>query len=297
MAWTVDGRHDALDQAERRVRQLERSWSRFIDTSDISRINHHPDTWVPVAADTIRLIDTMRLASRATDGRYDPTRLHELLAIGYTTSIDDPMRCTMLLDGPATGATIEDVLIDHVDSAVLLPAGIALDPGGIGKGLAADIVVTELLANGTAGALVSIGGDIAAAGASPTDVGWPVVVDDPWDPGRPCTTLAVSAGGVATSSTRSRRWITDGREHHHVIDPTTGHDARTDLAAVTVIASAGWLAEAHATAALLCGSHDVVDHLERHHLAGVAVTDQRGLVATSGLDLAHPLALDAEDFR
>ena len=123
----------------------------------------------------------MRLASRATDGRYDPTRLHELLAIGYTTSIDDPMRCTMLLDGPATGATIEDVLIDHVDSAVLLPAGIALDPGGIGKGLAADIVVTELLANGTAGALVSIGGDIAAAGASPTDVGWPVVVDDPWD--------------------------------------------------------------------------------------------------------------------
>jgi thiamine biosynthesis lipoprotein len=297
MVWTVDGCHDAFVAAEQRVRQLEHSWSRFIDTSDISRVNQHPDTWVPVAADTIRLIDTMKLASRATGGRYDPTRLHELLAIGYTTSIDDPMRFTMLLDGPTSGATIEDVVVDHVDSAVLLPAGLALDPGGIGKGLAADIVVTELLAAGTAGALVSIGGDIAAAGTSPTDCGWPVTVDDPWDPGRPCTTLAVSAGGIATSSTRSRRWITDGREHHHVIDPATGHDAGTDLAAATVIANAGWLAEAHATAALLCGSHGVIDYLDRHDLAGVAVTDQRVLVATDGLDLAHPIALGTEDFR
>ncbi len=297
MVWTVDGRHDAFVAAERRLRELEHSWSRFIDTSDISRVNQHPDTWVPVTADTIHLIDTMRLASRATGGRYDPTRLHQLLAIGYTSSIDDPMRFTMLVDGPATAATIEDVAVDHVDSAVLLPAGLALDPGGIGKGLAADIVVTELLAAGTAGALVSIGGDIAAAGTAPTEYGWPVSVDDPWDPGRPCTTLAVSAGGIATSSTRSRRWISGGTEHHHVIDPATGDEAHTDLAAATVIANAGWLAEAHATAALLCGSRDVVDYLDRHHLAGVAVTDRRALIATDGLDLAHPLALGTEDFR
>ncbi len=293
LVWTVDGRRDAFETAERRLRQLEQSWSRFIDSSEISRINRHPDTWVPVTTDTIRLIDTMRLARRATAGRYDPTRLHDLLAIGYTTSIDDPMRFTIAVEGPSTDGSIDDVDIDRVGSAVRTPAGIAIDPGGIGKGLAADIVVTELLAAGTAGALVSIGGDIAAAGSAPTDRGWLVVVDDPWEPGRTCATLAVSAGGIATSSTRSRRWTDHGTERHHVIDPLTGTESHTDLASVTVIAGSGWLAEAHATAALLGGSDGVLGYLHEHDLAGVAITDRRAVVTTDGLDLEHPLAVNA----
>ena len=58
---------------------------------------------------------------------------------------------------------------------------------------------------------------------------------------------------MATSSTRSRRWIHDGAIRHHVIDPASGAMSDTDLAAVTVIARSGWLAEAHATAAILAG--------------------------------------------
>ena len=265
-------------------------WSRFIDTSDISRINQHPDTWIPVTADTIRLIDTMRLAARATGCRFDPTRLHELLSIGYTTSIDDPMRFTIAVEGPSTDGTLDDIDIDRAASAVRAPTALALDPGGIGKGFAADIVVTELLATGTAGALVSIGGDIAAAGLPPTDRGWPVNVDDPHEPGRTRTTLGVDAGGIATSSTRSRRWMDHGLERHHVIDPATGADSHTDLASVTVIAGAGWLAEAHATAALLCGSHDVLAYLSRARTSReLPITDNARPCRPAGLDLDHPL--------
>ena len=88
------------------------------------------------------------------------------------------------------------------------------------------------------------------AGRPVTDDGWLVTVEQPDPADGVLCTLAISGGGVATSSTRSRRWVLDGVERHHQIDPRTGRPSTTDLAAVTVIARAGWLAEVHATAAL-----------------------------------------------
>ena len=96
-------------------------------------------------------------------------------------------------------------------------------------------------------------------------------------------TFTVSAGGVATSSTRSRRWIHDGAVRHHVIDPASGAMSDTDLAAVTVIARSGWLAEAHATAAILAGRAGLLGYLAAHDLSGLAVTTDGVLLATPDL--------------
>ena len=270
----------AMAWAEQRLRELEQRWSRFIPTSDITTINQTPGTWVHVADDTIRLIHAMQLASSATAGGYDPTFLHQLLSAGYTTSIDDASRITLAVDTPSTTSSVHDVCIDFANSSILVPAGLSLDPGGIGKGFAADLVVTELIAAGTAGALVSIGGDIAAAGVSPHPEGWHVHVQDPFDPQSPALSLAVSDGGIATSSTQSRRWLQNGSEQHHIIDPTTGATSLTDLATVTVIANSGWLAEAHATAAVLLGCAGATSYLEARRLSGVVI-DLAGQITTT----------------
>jgi len=276
----VDPELGSPEYAEARLRELEQRWSRFIDTSEITLINQNPETWVPVSIDTIRLIQTMQLASDATGGGFDPTFLHQLLSTGYTSSIDDPDRITIAVDTPSKDFTVHDATIDPAASQVFVPTGLSLDPGGIGKGFAADLVATELLQAGTGGALVSIGGDIAAAGMAPTDRGWIVHVEHPLDPPSVLTTLAVSDGGITTSSTRSRRWLHRGVERHHVIDPATGMTSRTDLAAVTVVANAGWLAEAHATAALLRGSTKAMTYLEAQGLSGLAVTHNGHVMST-----------------
>lgn len=262
----------ALDAAATRLRELEQRWSRFLPDSDVSRLNTTPETWVPISPDTVTLIETMQLAVEATGGRYDPTFLHQLIEAGYTTSIDDPDRIAVTVDLPCPDHSVFDVRIDMAGPFAWVPTGLALDPGGIGKGLAADLVVTESLRSGVGGALVCVGGDIAAAGVAPTCDGWIVDVEDPISPASVLTTLAVSDGGIATSSTRSRRWQVDGVERHHVIDPHTGRCSRTDLAAVTVVANAGWLAEVHATAALLSGSVHAIDYLESRGLIGLTTT-------------------------
>jgi thiamine biosynthesis lipoprotein len=273
----------AAEWAESRLRELEARWSRFIETSDITAVNRNPDVWTPVSSDTMDLIRTMQLASSVTGGAYDPTFLHRLLSAGYTSSIDDPDRFTIAVDSPCLTHSVHDVRLNSSTSSVMVPTGLSLDPGGIGKGFAADLIVSALLAGGTQGALVSIGGDIAAAGTAPTPEGWHVHVDDPCRPAVTVTTIGVSAGGIATSSTRSRRWLHEGTEQHHIIDPTTGEASTTDLATVTVVANAGWLAEAHATAALLAGSAGAVAYLNSHGLAGVAIDSTGAASATSGI--------------
>lgn len=276
----------AIDDTVRYLRHLETLWSRFIPTSDISRINQVPGTPVRVSPETITLIERIVSAWSSTDGLFDPTILPIIIDHGYATSRVDPSMTTTL---PATTMTaarsgritsLADVHIDARASTVTTPVGMALDPAGIGKGLASDMAVERLIRSGNMGAMVSIGGDLRMDGVPPDSGGWLVDIEYPVRRREPLTTLMVDRGGVATSSTVSRTWKQDGQRCHHVIDPATGRQSVTDLATVTVFARAGWQAEAMATAAILKGSRSVIDHLEEHELSGLAVTGDGTVIAT-----------------
>jgi thiamine biosynthesis lipoprotein len=134
----------------------------------------------------------------------------------------------------------------------MLPADVAIDPGGIGKGLAADLVAAELLTLGARGVCVNVGGDVRVSGTAPgPGDAWLVAVrDDPAD--EPIAHVAVAEGGIATTSRSRRRWQTaDGVERHHVIDPATGDSARTPVLHATVIAAEAWQAEVLSKVAFL----------------------------------------------
>ena len=274
---------------------LEACWSRFAPDSDVSRLNLAEGHPVRVDPSTITLVATMIEAWRATEQRFDPTTLPALMVAGYRASIDDPRRITVLPDGAlrfddsaVDRPTLDGIEIDLDAGTIRVPVGLTIDAGGIGKGLAADLVVDLALRSGSEGALVSIGGDIAASSRA-GDAGWQVVIEHPDTDREQVGTIVVTGGGVATSSTRSRRWRHEGVERHHLIDPWTGAVSNTDLASVTVIARSGWLAEAHATAAILAGSELVIDHLDRHQLTGVAVTTDGDVLTTDDVaELAGP---------
>lgn len=275
---------DQADEACALLDRLEARWSRFLPESDVGRVNAGAGRPVVVAPETITLVDVMHEAWTRTQGRYDPTVLPILVAAGYATSRTDPTRTTVLPAGPHHTEAMGEVLVDRAGSTITVPVGVAIDPGGIGKGLAADAAVAHLLDHGAAGALVAIGGDLAAGGTPPEPTGWRVDVEraDPTDV--PLCRTTIDRGGVATSSTRSRRWTHEGRSRHHAIDPATGHQSATDLAAVTVFAASGWQAEAFATAALLAGSERVVAFLDSHDLSGLAIAADGRVLRTEDLD-------------
>lgn len=242
--------------AARRILELERRWTRFSSTSEIARLHAAPrGVPVLVSTDTVRLVETATTAWRLTDGAYDPTVHDALVALGYDRTFEDLVAAEgpgVAYDGgvPAPGAA--GIVVDPVLRSVTLPPGTSFDPGGIGKGLAADLIVEELLARDAIGALVDLGGDIRCGGEGPADGAWIIEVDPPSLP-----RLALRDAGIATSSTRRRRWQSPDGVRHHLVDPATGAPARGPFTDATAIAPTAWLAEAATKAALVRGRTDV----------------------------------------
>jgi len=253
----VGGRPGAAERARRRIDDLERRWSRFRPDSEISRLTRRAGEWLTLSADSVLLVERAVEAWRLTVGRFDPTVLGAVIRAGYDRSFDDLGEAGGDGDSPlTTGAA--GIGIDG--DRVRLPAGVGFDPGGIGKGLAADVVVAELLAAGAAGACVNLGGDLRVTGEPPTGPsGWTVAVDHPAS-SEPVALLGVDDGAVATSTTLRRRWaVASGEERHHLIDPWTGAPSASDLTLAAVVAAEAWMAEVLAKAVLLRGSAHAFD--------------------------------------
>ena len=276
----VDGAEDLLDRARLRIDELERRWSRFRSDSDVTRMNETTGIPVFVHADTRRLVRHAIAAWERTDGACDATVLGAVVAAGYDASFELLGERTAPLPGdPPVVPGCGSITVDDALGAVTLPAGVGFDPGAIGKGLAADLVVAELIADGASSAFVSIGGDIAMAGRPAAGDGWLVEVVDHAGEATPVARLALADGAVATSTTERRRWRVAGESRHHVIDPATGRPAQTSARTVAVIAGDAWWAEALATQLMLTPPErwaDVVgdraaltvDHDGRAHLLG-----------------------------
>jgi thiamine biosynthesis lipoprotein len=269
----VGGPDHLLDEATRRIEQLERLWSRFIDTSEICKLNREAGNDVEVSVETALLVERSIEAWRLTGGGFDPTVLGDVLRAGYDVSFDTmPDEKVSSTSNLLTGCTD----IEITGRTVRLPVGVGFDPGGIGKGLAADIVIGEAIGAGAAGACVNLGGDLRVAGDSPQGGPWTIAVEHPAS-SEPVVLIGLSAGAVATSTTLRRRWTVGGSPRHHLIDPATGQPSDSDLELSTVIAGEAWIAEVLAKAVLLRGSQRAFDIIDGSGVQALTV-DVDGVV-------------------
>lgn len=310
-----------LDQAAARIEDLESRWSRFRPSSELSRLNAAAGRTALVSAETFALITRAVDAWFLTEGRFDPTVLPALINAGYDRTFDevrlrrhdrdsnDDAPIALPAAGLRAAPGCAEIRLGESVHTVTLPVGVQLDLGGIGKGYAADLVATELLAAGASGACVSIGGDLRCTGTPPWDEGWLVEVDDPFAPApapgdhglddslddsldgglghslddslghdlddtsQPLMLLSLQEGAVVTTTRTKRAWTHHGLPAHHLIDPVTGTPAHTGLAAVTVLAGEAWWAEVFAKAAFLAGPVEGLEVLSRADVSGFLVDD------------------------
>ena len=243
--------------------EWEARLSRFRPDSDLSRLNAAAGgpTWV--REPLLGVLRRALRAARATRGVFDPTLSRELAALGYATTFSEIQGGAAEQPAPARASTWHDVRLGP-GGLVSLPADLALDLGGIAKGMAVDAALAALRAEGVPFALVSAGGDLGVLGDRP----WPVAVETAGGE----HVLSLAAGALATSSTEERRWRTAHGDMHHVIDPRTRRPATSDLVRVTVHAPTCEAAEVAAKAALILGPDAGAAFLERHRLAGLLST-------------------------
>lgn len=260
-----------LEHVGRRLAELEARWSRFRPDSELSNLNAAGGEAMRCSPDTVTLVEAMVRGWQLTDGDFDPTLLATLVELGYTSSRTDAALRTSLSASVRPIGDPAGVLIDRPSGVVRLPAGTVLDPGGIGKGLAADLVVEELLELGAEGALVEIGGDLRAQGHPPGGDGWLVAVRSAVDDRS--SRVVLGAGGVATSSSRLRTWRTERTERHHLVDPRTLRPTDADVVGCTVLAGSAASAEAFTKVAFVRGRTEALAVYDRHGLAARVTTE------------------------
>ena len=247
------GRSPAAVQAVREeIDAIDLSCSRFREDSELSRLNATPGRWTVVGPVLFEAVRVALGAARATDGAVDPTVGDAVRRIGYDRDLAevDPV-------GPAVDVLAAPgwrvIGIDPERSAVLVPEGASLDLGATAKALAADRAAARAADVAGCGVMVSLGGDLAAFGEPPAG-GWTVsIADDHAGPAGFDETIAITGGGLATSSTTVRRWVRGGKPVHHVVDPRTGGPAAEVWRTVSVAARRCVDANTATTAAIVLG--------------------------------------------
>lgn len=243
-----------VDWALEELERLEQCWSRFRPTSELSRLNANAGSWTAVGPQMLLVLTCAADLHRVTQGRFDPTILAALASAGYDrTFVDVPASSDAAATfAPAPGFAEIDIDVD--ESRVRIPAGVGLDLGGIGKGLAADLLARGLIDRGARTALVGLGGDLRARGEAPPDGAWHIPVEDPLDERATAFLWPLVDDAIVTSSVRVRTWVRAGRRQHHLVDPATGDSARTGVAAVIAAARDAWWAEGIAKSIVVAGA-------------------------------------------
>ena len=280
----IDASPGALEAAAAEVHECENRWSRFLPNSELSRLNDRDTGTVALSEETYELVSAAVDAWRVTDGRFDPTILPSLKAHGYDATFADI--------SPDDGDEVEPMWspgciaidLDPLNLTVTLPTGMQLDLSGIAKGHTADRVVAALVASGASGAYANLGGDLRVAGSAPSDHGWVIGVEDPFDRHRTIVTIALRDGAVVTSTRLQRQWTRGGVPQHHLIDPRTGAPARSGVAAVTVITSSASTAEVLAKAAFVDGLDGGLELLAEHGVTGLLVADDGNVHYGAGVE-------------
>jgi len=242
----------AVEAAFAEIARWESILSDYDPESELSRLDA-ADPGMPVACsqDLLSwLAGSLRLSAE-TAGAFDVTAgalvdAYALRRGGRWPSAEDLAEARR-----ATGSS--KVALDPARGTVnLTVAGMRLDPGGNGKGIALDAAGDILRARGARWAVLDFGGQILVVGSGPDGCGVPVEVAAFGRDSVEGIVIHLRDASVATSSNDERGLVVDGRPLGHILDPRTGLPA-TRVRRVTVVAPTAALADALSTAFFVMG--------------------------------------------
>lgn len=251
--------------------RMEQAFSRFRVDSELSRVNRNPRPEVPVSDHLGAVLEVAEDIRSATDGLVDVGIGGFVADWGYDRTFEE-----------VTGLDAEPLVspgvawtYDPARSVLMRSPEVRLDLGGIAKGWVADLAVENGLA-----LVVSAGGDIRSE--HPDTV---VPVDD--GDGAVAARVWLGRGGLATSSSRRRRWRVAESEVSHLIDPRSGSPVTSPVVTATAVCERAVWAEAAAKTLLLLGAEGLAWADRTPWVTSAAAVWHDGAVyGTSGLEVA-----------
>lgn len=271
----------ALSLAEQEIYRLDAAISAKNENSEIAGLNRSGKA--ELSLDAAALVAGALRAAKMTNGAYDPT-VGPLMALwGFGTEHaavpgDEDVARTLLTTG------WEQVALQG--QTVTMPDGFSFDPGGIGKGFAAERAKQVLKKAGVQSALLSLGGNISALGTKPDGKSWVIGIQDPENPAVQFASVRIQDAAVVTSGGYQRYFEENGVRYCHILDPETGWPADRGLLSVTIVCEDDTMADALSTALFVMGAEEAKTFWQESELPFecIVMDESRNVFVTQGLE-------------
>jgi thiamine biosynthesis lipoprotein len=263
--------YEALDEVQR----LECCLSRFIETSDIARINASgAGEPVRVGPETIEVLQFARRLCEMTNDAFDVTA-GPVTRLWREWRTDGRRPDRRRIKEALAHVGMHHVHIDPDERTVWLDhLGTEIDLGAIGKGLAVDMAMAVLARYGIEDAAVC-GADSSmrvigtAPGSPPEKTGWEFRPRNPADTSRHVSAFRLFNRAVGMSAQNEQNYSYRGQILGHIVDPRTGWPVLTESATL-VVAPTAMEADALATAYFVLGPERTADIASLHQGVSVA---------------------------
>lgn len=255
----------AFDELDR----LEQELSRYLPTSDISRINGlAPGASALTGLAAYECLQLAEQYSRELDGAFDVTigplldwwKAHAGMAEGMLPEHE------LIYARSRTG--MRHLELSQSEPRVTVKnGGLVIDLGAIGKGYAVDQMVALLRDWSIEAALVHGGqSSLFAVGAPPGQEGWRLALRDPRDQAATIGTVCLRDCSISGSGV-----FVQG---HHIISPRTGRPARGKLG-VWAIAPSAAASDAISTGFMVMAEAEIDHYCAAHpEVAGLALLEE-----------------------
>ena len=229
--------------------RVEKKYSRYRDDSVTAWIHKNRGTTIELDPETASLMDFASQCFDLSEGLFDIT--------------SGVLRRAWIFDGSdriPEAALIERLLplvgfekLQWRSPRLMLPAGMELDFGGIGKEYAVDRAYELLAERDSTPFLVNFGGDLRA-NRPPAHGPWQVGIERPDTERQATLLLNLEHGALATSGDSRRYLLKDGIRYGHILNPLSGWPIPESPRSITVAASSCTEAGLLSTVAMLHGA-------------------------------------------
>lgn len=168
---------------------------------------------------------------------------------------------------------------------LLLPEGLQLDLGAVGKGLALSRILALLEDSPeVSGAVIYLGGSVLTYGSRPGGGSWKIGIADPSAPGSSVGVLALEGQWCVSTSGDYERYVEqDGVRWHHILDPDTGMPARSGVRSATILSGDGLLSDGLSTACFILGPEKGLELAEKYGAEVLFVLEEGEIVMSEGM--------------
>ena len=258
---------------------LEAKWSRFQPNSELMTLNNNPNTEIEVSDFTLRLLSEIQFGYELTTGLFDANVLDPMISSGFSESRLSKGLHTNWAAQSNSDATVADIEIDLESKTAKIPHGVGIDAGGVGKGLAADLMADYALALGAKGIAIFAGGDVSVKGLSKDMNGWEIGISNPHKVKEFVGSINLSRGGLATSSPHG--WQNSKLMTNHIIDPRTKKSSNEQTLQATVVAANASHADMLTKMCLLLPADKAIFEIERLHADAMLISNQNEIHTTA----------------